>query len=134
MKQEYEQFLSLIPSNTTQTYIELKNSTKGKIVSELLGVCGENYILPDPRNANNWEINITIISDLTTQPVHITLYTIYDEYPPDYSSQSYAPYVRGVGQATLTRSLNTSYAYVVGVKDAYAKSFTGKIIEQWHSD
>lgn len=132
MKHDYEELLSLIPFNVSQTYLQLKNSTEGKIEAELKGVCGEDYILPSPKNADNWDINITIASELSTQPVHITIYTIYDEYPPDYSAQPFAPNVRGVGQATLTMSLNTSYAYVVSIRDAYAKPFTGKIEEHWY--
>ena len=132
LQNDYDTLKNLIPYSPIDSYTENKNKTEGTSKVDLVGTCGENYIIPAPVNAENWEINITIISELPTQAVHITLYQLVGDYPPDYSAQPIAPNVSGTGSATISATLDTSYAYVVKIRDAYAKPFTGTIEEKWY--
>jgi len=132
LQDDYEALQNLIPYNPIDPYVEVKSTTEGTYETSLIGKCGENYIIPAPTNAENWEINITITSELTTQSVHITLYKLIGEYPPDYSAQPLAQSISGTGTASLTTNLDPSYAYVALIRDAYAKPFTGTIEETWY--
>lgn len=132
LEENYDKLRECIPSGVDIPYSELKKSPEGNSRNELIGVCGQDYLIPAPVNADEWEVNITITSELSWQPVHIIIYTIYEDYPPDWLGQPFAPYARGDGEASISLSLNTSYAYVISVRDAYAKPFTGYIEECWY--
>jgi hypothetical protein len=113
-------------------YSEMKKTSEGYIKHDLIGACGQDYLLPAPINSDVWEVNITIVSELSWQPVHIKIYKVIEDYPPDWLGQPFAPYARGEGEVSISLKLNTSYAYVVVVSDAYAKAFTGFIEERWY--
>ena len=132
VKGDYDKLRACIPPRVGIPYSELKKSAEGYSRNDLIGVCGQDYLIPTPINADIWEVNITIISELSWQPVHITIYTIYEDYPPDWLGQPFAPYARGDGEVSISLKLNVLYAYVISVRDAYAKPFTGFIEEQWH--
>lgn len=131
VKGDYEKLRACIPPRVGIPYSELKKDAEGYSRNELIGVCGQDYLIPAPVNADIWEVNIMVISELSWQPVHITIYTVYEDYPPDWLGQPFAPYARGDGEVSISLTLNTSYAYVLRVRDAYAKPFTGFIEEHW---
>lgn len=112
---------------------EGKENPTGSVKTHISGICGEDYRLVTPDNADIWEINITIISELSTQSVHIWIYEVVGDYPYNYEEQTDAPYGRGTGKANLVVKLNTSKTYEIWVRDAYAKPFTGVIEESWFS-
>jgi len=111
---------------------EGKNDPEGNIKTYVSGKCGQDYRLVTPVNADIWEINVTIISELSTQPVHIRIYEVIGEYPYNYEEQTNVPYAKGTGRASLVTKLNTSKTYEIWIRDAYAKQFTGIIEENWH--
>jgi len=132
LQNSYNALITLIPYQPIDAYTEAKSTTEGTSIVDLVGKCGEDYIIPAPVNAENWEINITIVSELSTQAVHITLYQLVGEYPPDYSAQPLAPHVSGTGTASISVTLDPAYAYVIKINDAYTKQFTGTIEEKWY--
>lgn len=111
---------------------EGKDESEGNIKTHVTGICGQDYRLVSPENSDIWEVNITIISELSTQPVHIRIYEVIGEYPYNYEEQTDVPYSRGTGQAILLTTLNVSKTYEVWIRDAYAKAFSGIITETWH--
>ena len=111
---------------------EGKSNAEGSVKTYVTGKCGQDYRLVTPENADIWEINITLISELSTQSVHIRIYEVTGEYPYNYENQTNVPYARGTGKANLVVNLNTSKTYEIWIRDAYAKQFTGTIEENWH--
>lgn len=132
INEDYDKLRECIPPGVGILYSELKKSPEGYSRNELIGICGQDYLIPAPINADTWEVNITVISELSWQPVHIWIYTVYEDYPPDWLGQPFAPYARGDGEVSISLTLNISYAYVLRVRDAYAKPFTGFIEENWY--
>lgn len=134
VKGDYEKLRACIPPGVGILYSELKQSPEGYSRNELIGRCGQNYLIPAPINADIWEVNITLISELSWQNIQLKIYTVYEDYPLDWLGQPFAPYARGDGEVSISLTLNTSYAYVLQVRDAYAKPFTGFIEEHWYLD
>lgn len=123
---------SSVDAYRTQINSEGKTESEGSISTLVAGICGQDYSLVTPESADIWEINITITSELSTQPVHIRIYEVIGEYPYNYEEQTDVPYARGTGTANLVVLLNTSKIYEIWIRDAYAKQFTGTIRENWH--
>lgn len=96
-----------------------------------MGVCGQDYRLVTPVNADIWKINITIISEWSNQSVHIRLIEVVGDYPYNYHEQTDMPAVSSKAEANLVAFLNTSKTYEIWVRDGYARAFTGVIEEEW---
>ena len=101
VKEDYDKLRESIPPRVGILYSEMKKAPEGYVKNDLVGVCGQDYLLPAPFSSDVWEVNITIISELSWQSVHITIYKVIEDYPPDFLGQPFAPYARGEGEASM---------------------------------
>jgi len=126
--------ISLHKQQTRQTInSQGKDQPNGEIQTYVFSVCGQDYQLISPTNADFWNINITITSELLNQSVHIAIYEAIGDYPYNYTEQINAPKASGKGTVTLSAILDPQKNYEIWVRDAYAKPFIGKIKEFWYS-
>ena len=84
-----------------------------------------------PITANYWTINITIISEMASQNVHVSIYEAIGSYPYNYENQTNVPQKSGIGQVNLFATLDPAKKYEIWIRDAYAKNFTGTLSEKW---
>ncbi|TET79062.1 MAG: hypothetical protein E3J41_02920 [Candidatus Cloacimonadota bacterium] len=111
---------------------EGKDISTGRITLEVAGVCGQDYWLVSPINADFWEVTIYIESEMKEQYVHIRIIEVIGEYPYNWEEQD-APTISSKSSATLTVSLDPQKEYEIWIRDGYAKPFTGYIEENWFS-
>ena len=108
-----------------------KSNSTGKSITYLSGVCGEDFDLISPENAETWDVTVWLVSGLPSQNVHIRIFEAIGAYPYNYEEQVNAPTANGRGMAVLETTLNTSKTYEIWIRDAYAKPFIAIIEEEW---
>ena len=109
-----------------------KSNSTGKSITYISGVCGEDFDLISPVNAESWDVTVWMVSEILSEPVTLRIFEAIGDHPHNWEDQlEDAPTARSRGMTVLETTLNPSKTYEIWIRDAYARPFIVIIEEEW---
>ena len=110
-----------------------KSNSTGKSITYFSGVCGEDFDLISPVNAESWDVTVWMVSEILSEPVTLRIFEAIGDHPHNWEDQlEDAPTARSQGMTVLETTLNPSKTYEIWIRDAYARPFIVIIEEEWY--